>query len=246
MSREIGRIVTDLPVELGLEEARTGRYDRRAVAQRFRELEFRSLIDRLPASSIAPTGYDSPESETKGGLQLSLDLLGGRPATPLPPTDGVPAARPDPLADPGGAIEHVDPRIARTTADFEELDAWLAARGDEIGLGWSVGGGRPHERRLHGIAFAAGDGSAWYVTCDPSASTRSRACRRIPPRGPRPHRSRPEAARDDAVDRSRPRAARVVRRHARGRLHGATPRSARRRSTTSPRSTSASSFPRGR
>ena len=42
MSREIGRIVTDLPVELGLEEARTGRYDRRAVAQRFRELEFRS------------------------------------------------------------------------------------------------------------------------------------------------------------------------------------------------------------
>ena len=80
MSREVGRIVIDLPVELGLEEARTGRYDRRAVAQRFRELEFRSLIDRLPPSSIAPTGYDSPETETKGGLQLSLDLLGGRPA----------------------------------------------------------------------------------------------------------------------------------------------------------------------
>ena len=66
MSREIGRIVTDLPVELGLDEARTGRYDRRAVAQRFRELEFRSLIDRLPASSIAPTGYDSPEQATTG------------------------------------------------------------------------------------------------------------------------------------------------------------------------------------
>ena len=78
MSREVGRIVIDLPVELGLEEARTGRYDRRAVAQRFRELEFRSLIDRLPASSIAPTGYDSPEQDTKGGLQLSLDLLGGK------------------------------------------------------------------------------------------------------------------------------------------------------------------------
>ena len=57
MSREIGRIVIDLPVELNVEEARTGRYDRRAVAQRFRELEFRSLIDRLPASTIAPTGY---------------------------------------------------------------------------------------------------------------------------------------------------------------------------------------------
>jgi DNA polymerase-1 len=77
MSREIGRILTDLPVELPLDEARTGRYDRRAVAQRLRELEFRSLIDRLPASSIAPTGHDAPERETKGGLQLSLDLLGG-------------------------------------------------------------------------------------------------------------------------------------------------------------------------
>ena len=63
--------------ELDVEEARTGRYDRRAVAQRFRELEFRSLIDRLPASSIAPTGYDSPEQASRGGLQLSLDLLGG-------------------------------------------------------------------------------------------------------------------------------------------------------------------------
>src|SRR6266540_3267882 len=51
MSREIGRIVTDLSVELDLEGARTGRYDRRAVAQRFRELEFRSLIDRLQPSS---------------------------------------------------------------------------------------------------------------------------------------------------------------------------------------------------
>ena len=101
MSREVGRIITDLPVELNLEEGRTGRYDRRAVAQRFRELEFRSLIDRLPASSIAPTGYDSPETETKGGLQLSLDLLGGRApaeeATGTPPRE-----RPDPLADPGG------------------------------------------------------------------------------------------------------------------------------------------------
>ena len=93
MSREIGRIVTDLPVELEVEEARTGRYDRRAVAQRFRELEFRSLIDRLPASTIAPTGHDSPEQETGGGLQLSLDLLGGR-AGAQPATEETARERP--------------------------------------------------------------------------------------------------------------------------------------------------------
>ena len=61
LSRQVGRIVTDLPVALELESARTGRYDRRAMAQRFRELEFRSLIDRLPPSSIAPSGHDTPE-----------------------------------------------------------------------------------------------------------------------------------------------------------------------------------------
>ena len=173
MSREIGRILTDLPVELELEEARTGRYDRRAVAQRFRELEFRSLIDRLPASSIAPTGHESPEQDTKGGLQLSLDLLGGRPsAADGGPTTGSDAAapeRPDPLADPGGVIEQVDPRIARSAEDLDELGDWLLLHGDSVGLGWAVGAGRPLERPLFGIALVAGDGSAWYVPCDPAS-----------------------------------------------------------------------------
>jgi DNA polymerase I len=162
MSREVGRIVTDLPVELNLEEARTGRYDRRAVAQRFRELEFRSLIDRLPASGIAPTGHDSPEQETRGGLQLSLDLLGGAaPITDAPA--GEQRGRPDPLADPGGAIEHVDPRIIRTDGDRADLETWLAAHEGSIGIGWAAGAGRPLERPLFGIALAGGDGSSWYL-----------------------------------------------------------------------------------
>jgi DNA polymerase-1 len=168
MSREVGRIVTDLPVELDLEESRTGRYDRRAVAQRFRELEFRSLIDRLPASSIAPTGYDSPEQATKGGLQLSLELLGGaRAAAAASNGDG--HVQPDPHADPGGAIEHADPRIVRGEADMQALETWLEEHGDDVGLGWAVGAGRPLERRLFGIAVAARDGTSWFVPCDPSS-----------------------------------------------------------------------------
>ena len=161
MSREIGRIITDLPVELELEEARTGRYDRRAVAQRLRELEFRSLIDRLPASSIAPTGLESPEQQTRGGLQLSLDLLGG--AAPAADSAAPTAAQPDPLADPGGAIEHVDPRIVRTDGDRAELETWMAAHGSGIGIGWSAGAGRPLDRPLFGVALAATDGTSWYV-----------------------------------------------------------------------------------
>lgn len=161
MSREIGRILCDLPVELDLEEARMGRYDRRAVAQRFRELEFRSLIDRLPASSIAPTGHDSPDQETKGGLQLSLDLLGGRGA---PAGSGeVLRGQPDALADPGGAIEHADPRIVRTDGDRAELETWMAAHEGGLGIGWAAGAGRPLDRPLFGVALAGADGSSWYV-----------------------------------------------------------------------------------
>ncbi|HET7520731.1 MAG TPA: DNA polymerase I [Candidatus Limnocylindria bacterium] len=166
MSRQIGRIVTDLPVELNLEEGRTGRYDRRAVAQRFRELEFRTLIDRLPPSSIAPTGYGPAEQETGGGLQLSLDLLGGAKTGAdgaAAPESGTPAATPDAVADPGGAIEHVQPRIVESDADRAALDEWLTQHGDAVALGWAAGTGRALERPLLGIALAAADGSAWYL-----------------------------------------------------------------------------------
>ena len=193
LSRQVGRIITDLPVELHLEEARTGRYDRRAVAQRFRELEFRSLIDRLPPSSIAPTGPEPVERETKGGLQLSLDLLGAgadgasaaegaaAPASqPALPDAGPRVPAPDPLVDPGGAIEQVDPRIPREPGDLDELELWLAAHADSVALGWALAGGRPLERRLLGIAMAGTDGSTWYLPWDDEAAGTTS----LPPRLP--------------------------------------------------------------
>ena len=47
-SRELARIVRDLPVSLDLEAARLSDYDRAEVVRLFREFEFRTLIDRLP------------------------------------------------------------------------------------------------------------------------------------------------------------------------------------------------------
>ncbi len=175
LSRQVGRIVTDLPVELELDAARTGRYDRRAVAQRFRELEFRSLIDRLPPSSVAPSGPEPAERETGGGLQLSLDLLGGAsgPEGAAAREADVPLVQaPDPIVDPGGAIEHVDPRVLRSEADATDLDAWLEAREGDVGLGWATGAGRPLERALLGIALAGSDGTSWYLPWDDNPATR--------------------------------------------------------------------------
>jgi DNA polymerase-1 len=49
--RELSRIVRDMPVSLDLAAARLGDYDRDTVLRLFREYEFRTLIERLPAMS---------------------------------------------------------------------------------------------------------------------------------------------------------------------------------------------------
>ncbi len=47
-SKRLATIVRDLDIDLDLEEARVGRYDREEVAELFRELEFRSFLAKLP------------------------------------------------------------------------------------------------------------------------------------------------------------------------------------------------------
>ena len=49
--RELSRIVRDLPISLDLDAARLADYDRDTVVRLFREYEFRTLIERLPAIS---------------------------------------------------------------------------------------------------------------------------------------------------------------------------------------------------
>jgi DNA polymerase-1 len=69
LSRELGRIVTNAPVELDLEACRLADYDRDAVQAIFQELEFRSLLNRLSASSTsdAPLQLAMFEAEEKEG-----------------------------------------------------------------------------------------------------------------------------------------------------------------------------------
>ena len=50
-SRELMRLVRDLPVTLDLAVGRVGEYDRDEVIKLFREYEFRTLIDRLATAA---------------------------------------------------------------------------------------------------------------------------------------------------------------------------------------------------
>jgi DNA polymerase-1 len=47
-SKHLATIVRDLDIDIDLDEARVGRYDRDEVAELFRELEFRSFLNKLP------------------------------------------------------------------------------------------------------------------------------------------------------------------------------------------------------
>jgi DNA polymerase-1 len=80
MGRELSRIVRDLPVELDLEAARLGDYDRDTVVRLFREYEFRTLIERLPpmAGESAQQRSDSLKSVVESGY-VPAARVAGRP-----------------------------------------------------------------------------------------------------------------------------------------------------------------------
>jgi len=60
MGRDLSTIVRDLPIEIDLEAARLGDYDRDTVVRLFREYEFRTLIERLP-----PMAGETAEQRTE-------------------------------------------------------------------------------------------------------------------------------------------------------------------------------------
>ena len=80
MGRELSRIVRDLPVELDLEAARLGDYDRDTVVRLFREYEFRTLIERLPADGrrICRAALGEPAVVAESGY-VPAARVAGRP-----------------------------------------------------------------------------------------------------------------------------------------------------------------------
>jgi DNA polymerase-1 len=78
-SRRLATLVTDLPIQLNLERCRTTDFDRERVLALFRELEFRSLVNRLP-ESISQSKL-SPTAPSPGPQQPSLLAAAPAPAS---------------------------------------------------------------------------------------------------------------------------------------------------------------------
>jgi DNA polymerase I len=80
MGRELSTIVRDLPIEIDLDAARLGDYDRETVVRLFREYEFRTLIERLPPMSgeSAEDRADALRSVAQSGY-VPAARVAGRP-----------------------------------------------------------------------------------------------------------------------------------------------------------------------
>ncbi len=181
-SRDLQRLVRDVPVQLDVEAARLGEYDRDAVVRLFREYEFRTLIDRLPplagetaaeavvrsreaagdvgaarAPGGAPGAAPRPRRASSGSLQLSLDFdaVGPRPAAEAgPPT-------PLPAGDLRAALAALvaDPgRVERADAGAaSSLGGWLATL-PAVGAALLLDDPRPRAGTPLALALAGEDG----------------------------------------------------------------------------------------
>jgi DNA polymerase-1 len=167
LGRDLSTIVRDLPVELDLDAARLADYDRETVIRLFREYEFRTLIERLPAMSgesatdkvqalravatsgtvpAARVGTDRPEG-WGSGRPIRAGSLGGEglqlsldfDTVSRPARDGATAAAP------GGAVPSEPARfddlpsaLGATISDPGRIEIVDAA--DVAGLeGWLAG-----------------------------------------------------------------------------------------------------------
>jgi DNA polymerase-1 len=133
MGKRLTRILDDVPIELNVEDAVLGTYDRDAAVALLRELEFRSLIDRLPQPSKPP----------KRAQQISMfesasdDVERAENATPAP---------------------FGEYRCVSTAADLDALVAELtAAASIALAVVPETAGS------LVGLAFSTRPESGWYV-----------------------------------------------------------------------------------
>jgi DNA polymerase I len=90
VGKDLSTIVRDLPVQIDLEAARLGDYDRDTVVRLFREYEFRTLIERLPpmAGESAEQRSESLRSVAESGY-VPAARVAGRPEGWGPSRSGV-------------------------------------------------------------------------------------------------------------------------------------------------------------
>jgi len=157
-SKYLVTIVTDVPVTLDLAASRVkdASVDHEQVTRLFRELEFRSLLPRLPWATGPESGQRSIPPVTAGAAQLSL--FGEAPSSagedvgrPIPQGDGKSAQ----------AVYQIIDSLAALDAAVVELTA--AGRSGAIVVDAESTSVDPMAADLVGIALTASEGKGYYI-----------------------------------------------------------------------------------
>lgn len=152
LSKQLVQIRTDAPITIDWEACRVGRYRREAVLALFQELEFRSLVNRLP-DGAAPEGPEEAEAPKPAG-QLPLFLEPAGPAVVQP------------LAVPPLRTEHLPrPTEATVITDEAGLMALVQAleRAPRFAFDVETDALAPMSAGLVGLSFAIEEGRGFYV-----------------------------------------------------------------------------------
>ncbi len=135
--RDLTTIVRDMPVELDSESVKFGSFDRDRVAGALRDLEFISMINRVPG------GDDTSQARPRQGTLLDMDE---------PSQDGEPVSR---------SLEG-DYRCVDTTEALEALVEELRTAG-RFAFDTETSGIDPVRSDLVGLSFSTQEGLAYYV-----------------------------------------------------------------------------------
>lgn len=152
LSYRLGKIVTDVPMQLDLEACRTRRYDRNRVVALFQELAFRSLANALPPTDGLAEAVETPASDATASATARATAEAGQMALFAP--ESLPAeisAGGAALPKPAGPT----PLLVLDAPALVEVAEQLAAA-PRIAFDTETTGTDPYAAELVGLAVAWG------------------------------------------------------------------------------------------
>lgn len=155
-SKYLAHIVCDVPVTFDTQAATIGNYDRAAVVSLFQELEFRTLLEKLPPQrnfSASASEAVSPDQGTSSDVAVA-------PGTQLQMFDVPPEAQGGPLVSSGSS-----PGSYQAVVTEEHLNEVLnkLAAAPAFAFDTECTSLQPFQADIVGISLAIEPGAAWYI-----------------------------------------------------------------------------------
>jgi DNA polymerase-1 len=126
LSQELGRIITDVPIQLDLTACHTRDYDRNKVVTLFQDLAFRSLVDRLPAPLHGETAAETTRAgePREAEAEAQLELFPAEPAGEQP---SAVSHQPSAISYQPSAISQLPSAMVADRADLARVAAQLSS-----------------------------------------------------------------------------------------------------------------------